>query len=181
RASTGAGAALEQEVERAEVTAATRDRDGRPMTAADKLTGVQLAHFGAFYRRSWRVNDWLWGRMDGVARLVETLLSPERLRQLGYSSAAALAAVRRAATAPQRAEDRAYLEDAWHQAERECADELAFLDGGPPSPTTLPACARIVARRQQTEVLRVELPRLAAAIEDEEETESPVPAESIGW
>src|SRR5262249_58103160 len=103
RASTGAGAALEQEVERAEVTAATRDRDGRPMTAADKLTGVQLAHFGAFYRRSWRVNDWLWGRMDGVARLVETLLSPERLRQLGHSSAPAPPAARPAAPAAARA------------------------------------------------------------------------------
>lgn len=38
-------------------------------TAADKLAGVQLAHFGAFYKQSWRVNDWMWGRLDGVDRM----------------------------------------------------------------------------------------------------------------
>lgn len=45
-------------------------------SASDKLTGVQLAHFGAFYKGSWRANDWMWGRLDGtqhVLRLVDAL------------------------------------------------------------------------------------------------------------
>jgi patatin-related protein len=42
-----------------------------PATAAkDKLHGVALGHFGAFFRRSWRENDYLWGRLDGAERLL---------------------------------------------------------------------------------------------------------------
>ena len=36
----------------------------------DKLAGVELAHFGAFLKRSWRANDWMWGRLDAAERLV---------------------------------------------------------------------------------------------------------------
>ncbi len=32
----------------------------------EKLAGVELAHFGAFLKRSWRANDWMWGRLDAV-------------------------------------------------------------------------------------------------------------------
>jgi len=35
-----------------------------------KLRGVALGHFGAFFRRSWRENDYLWGRLDGAERLL---------------------------------------------------------------------------------------------------------------
>ena len=33
---------------------------------ADKIAGVQLGHFGAFFKSSWRANDWMWGRLDGL-------------------------------------------------------------------------------------------------------------------
>ena len=39
----------------------------------DKLAGVELAHFGAFLKRSWRANDWMWGRLDAAERLVMLL------------------------------------------------------------------------------------------------------------
>ena len=39
-------------------------------TPDDKLAGVELAHFGAFLKRSWRANDWMWGRLDAAERLV---------------------------------------------------------------------------------------------------------------
>lgn len=38
--------------------------------ASDKLAGVSFGHFGAFFRRSWRENDYLWGRLDGAERLL---------------------------------------------------------------------------------------------------------------
>lgn len=38
-----------------------------------KLRGVALHHFGAFFRRDWRENDYLWGRLDGVERLLSLL------------------------------------------------------------------------------------------------------------
>ena len=44
--------------------------NGGPPTAASKLHGVALGHFGAFFRRSWRENDYLWGRLDGAERFL---------------------------------------------------------------------------------------------------------------
>jgi hypothetical protein len=38
-----------------------------------KLAGVELAHFGAFLKGSWRANDWLWGRLDAAQRLLRLL------------------------------------------------------------------------------------------------------------
>ena len=31
-----------------------------------KLDGVSISHFGAFFEKSWRENDYLWGRLDGA-------------------------------------------------------------------------------------------------------------------
>jgi patatin-related protein len=56
---------------------AKRGLSGRDLR--EKLCGDTLAHFGAFFKRSWRSNDILWGRLDGVCQLVETLLSRDWL------------------------------------------------------------------------------------------------------
>lgn len=45
-----------------------------------KLAGDQLRAFGGFFKRSWRSNDILWGRLDGLNRLVDALLTPESLK-----------------------------------------------------------------------------------------------------
>jgi patatin-related protein len=50
--------------------------NGRP---GQKLFGMQLGHFAGFVRSSWRVNDFLWGRLDGVARIADLLIAPARL------------------------------------------------------------------------------------------------------
>jgi hypothetical protein len=49
---------------------------------SDKVTGTMVYHFGAFFKRSWRSNDILWGRLDGLCQLIETLLEEKRLRQI---------------------------------------------------------------------------------------------------
>ena len=41
-----------------------------------------MAHFGGFYKRSWRANDWLWGRLEGAARIVDVIVDPARLSAL---------------------------------------------------------------------------------------------------
>ncbi|HKP71761.1 MAG TPA: DUF3376 domain-containing protein, partial [Pyrinomonadaceae bacterium] len=46
---------------------------------ADKVSGDTLYHFGGFFKRSWRSNDILWGRLDGLCQLIESLLTKERL------------------------------------------------------------------------------------------------------
>lgn len=38
-----------------------------------KLAGTTFGHFGAFLQRFWRVNDLLWGRLDGAERLIRAL------------------------------------------------------------------------------------------------------------
>ena len=44
-----------------------------------KVAGKSLAHFGGFFKKSWRANDILWGRLDGICQLVECTLTFERL------------------------------------------------------------------------------------------------------
>ena len=53
----------------------------RPMS--EKLSGDAFHHFGGFFKRSWRSNDIMWGRLDGVCQLLECLVSVDRLRRVG--------------------------------------------------------------------------------------------------
>ncbi len=49
---------------------------------SDKVAGDALYHFASFFKRSWRSNDILWGRLDGLCQIVETLLTPDKLREI---------------------------------------------------------------------------------------------------
>jgi len=52
---------------------------GKGKGLEDKLAGDTLAAFGGFFKKSWRANDILWGRLDGLNRLLESLLTRESL------------------------------------------------------------------------------------------------------
>ena len=59
------------------------DPDGPMWNTPDaKLTGVKLGHFAAFYRASWRANDYMWGRLDAAVRVVDLLVDAARARQV---------------------------------------------------------------------------------------------------
>jgi patatin-related protein len=73
----------QQEVALALISGHARPLWAPDVTAEEKIAGLKLGHFGAFYKRSWRVNDWFWGRVDGATRLCDVLLEPGRLWQLG--------------------------------------------------------------------------------------------------
>jgi patatin-related protein len=74
---------VDQRVDLVQVGADTRSLlDPTRGTSGTKLTGIQVHNFGAFYKRSWRANDWMWGRVDGAGWLVHALLDPRRLRLL---------------------------------------------------------------------------------------------------
>jgi hypothetical protein len=60
------------------ILTSTPMRDSGPATPREKLTGRALGHFAGFYRRSWRANDFMWGRLDAAARIVDLLVDPER-------------------------------------------------------------------------------------------------------
>ena len=61
---------------------ATPLREPGPDSGREKLTGLDLAHFSAFYRASWRVNDFMWGRLDAATRIVDLLVNSERARNV---------------------------------------------------------------------------------------------------
>jgi patatin-related protein len=44
-------------------------------TAHDLLKGVEMGKFGAFFSRTFRENDYLWGRLIGAERLVDIVVS----------------------------------------------------------------------------------------------------------
>jgi hypothetical protein len=57
------------------------------LAPSSKLAGLTLGHFGGFLKRSWRSNDWLWGRLDGAEHLVRLLfdrldLEPKQMTAL---------------------------------------------------------------------------------------------------
>jgi patatin-related protein len=51
---------------------ATTIRDGG---AAVTLKGIEFNNFGAFFSRAYRENDYLWGRLHGVDRLIDIVVS----------------------------------------------------------------------------------------------------------
>jgi hypothetical protein len=179
--------ASEQAVELMQVSAdAPNGFDGRA-TPERKLAGLQLMHFGAFYKESWRANDWLWGRLDAAERLARLLLDPFRLRQLGLDASDACKAVEAAALGPEEdAATRAYLAGAgWDAAA--VRKELRFLDSAwsEPLPDALEVCTRTVARRLQLEILRDEMPVVARtaerdALRDAGRPVAPIEARSDG-
>jgi predicted acylesterase/phospholipase RssA len=163
---------VEQVVELLQVSADTANGfDGRTQPR-EKLTGIQLGHFGAFYKSAWRANDWLWGRLDGAQRLAQVLVDPWRLRQLDLDPDHVLNELEHMVLGPRGTELRAALTEtrmprAWNRAE--LRQELAFLeDSTSPLPESLPLAAQAVARRLQIDILVEELPKLADAIRADE-------------
>lgn len=53
----------------------------------DKAAGLELGRFGGFLKRSWRMNDWTWGRLDAVTMLCQAVLDPRRMRRLATMAA----------------------------------------------------------------------------------------------
>lgn len=153
---------VEQPVELIQVSADTSTSLAPVLsTAASKLTGMQVHHFGAFYATSWRANDWMWGRLDGCGWLVHMLLNPRRILTVmendnvacGSRGATFAEMLRRAVDAPMPDELQA---------------DLRFLDDETePLPASLPRLAVWVAEVLQRHIVAEELPVVAAHLESE--------------
>lgn len=50
---------------------------GRGKNTQEKLGGDTLYNIGGFFKKSWRSNDLLWGRLDGLNRLLESTITPQ--------------------------------------------------------------------------------------------------------
>jgi predicted acylesterase/phospholipase RssA len=56
---------------------AQRGFSDRPVK--EKIAGRTLAHFSGFFKKTWRSNDIMWGRLDSLCELTETLLTGNAL------------------------------------------------------------------------------------------------------
>jgi patatin-related protein len=153
---------VNQAIEVVQVNAGAPGLIGPSRPAAARLAGVQLGHFGAFYKRSWRASDWMWGRLDGVSRLAQVLLDPRRLRQLAAGRPRFRDQIEEMLFGPD-SPDNAWLRNA---AGPGVDRELCALvgSGGAAPLDAVPACAAALVRRLQLEVLLEELPLVAAAV-----------------
>jgi hypothetical protein len=122
-----------------------------------------MHHFGAFYKASWRANDWMWGRLDGCGWLVHVLLDPGRILEvlendrvhIGSRVERFVGDLSRALEAPVPNDLRA---------------ELAFLDlEAEPLPASLPGLALWVAGVLQQHIAAQELPVVAAQLRSKDD------------
>ncbi len=169
RTSCGDLAGIDQEVELVLMSGDAENAFGLPSRAEDKLAGLQVGHFGAFYKSSWRANDWMWGRLDGADRLVRTLLDPRRVQEAVRTSegvAAAVAAMRDIACDSGNPQVGAWLASKWSEIEPEVQKELQALGqlAVDPSLTALENCYMAIRRRVQVEIIVDEIPKVAVAV-----------------
>jgi patatin-related protein len=177
---SGGSPPLEQRLQFIQISGYTPNAFDLRARPEDKLAGVQLSHFGAFYKQVWRANDWMWGRLDGAMRLTEMLVGPARMvrvfrglsledRKGKVPLEAAWQWIEHELVLPPR-DDPAHviLWRYWAMEKKAARREVkrAFSVEGSSAesaPSVLPMCTRAVARRLQLEILCEELPNVASA------------------
>ena len=171
-----------------QISARLKSALGGESDPALKLNGMQLAHFGAFYKRSWRANDWTFGCLDGIDRAVRIALNTDALQRryglrqvdcgdgTGPQPAAAYvkACLHRLAVGGAEPEIQPYLQRLWDSDEPAITRELAWLDlASTVPPPVLEHSATALTRRLQLEALRRELPEIATSLIAERDSGAP--------
>jgi patatin-related protein len=117
-----------------------------------KLAGDVFHHFGGFFKRAWRSNDILWGRVDAVSQIIQTLLTQDNLTK------------NRAVNEI----DAAYLKSCFPSASETAIETLrAAIHADSPDADAL---RKQLAELEQIEILRQEIPNVLADEELERET-----------
>ena len=179
---------VDQPVDLVQVSADARTLlDMTRARAADKLTGTQVHNFGAFYKASWRANDWMWGRIDGAGWIIQCLLDPQRLRVLRDLVTADIfrdqvtAVFNKIGWQPPATTDGLAAQDVTTLRDQ-LDSELGFLgldadlkhasapgspspQGPAPIPVSMPVTAMVLARSLQVSIARDELPVVAQQAE----------------
>jgi patatin-related protein len=200
RAMLPAEADVDQPLEFVQISADTRSLLAPSFqTAQEKLTGMQFHNFGAFYKRSWRANDWMWGRLDGAGWLVHVLLDPRRVhwianerandRKQNESRAQWFVRRLKALGAPEFPKSGFLLPPAEdgpedYLTEDLVFDELRFLDDASrPMPRSIPRTSLWLAQAWQQRVLDEELDVLAGTVRNPQAGKKPdwSPKDSLTW
>ncbi|UMB69454.1 patatin-like protein [Mycobacterium paraterrae] len=144
--------------------------------AAKKLTGLKMHHFGAFYKASWRANDWMWGRLDGAGWLVHVLLDPQRLHQLATESGDPASFTRKLRQQLEQIAGCPAPLGVWEpllpSESRPTREEMAFLDGTVELPPSLPTTATWVAGGLQRLIAGEELVHVAEQVAVDEHNQA---------
>jgi predicted acylesterase/phospholipase RssA len=165
------GMLADQALELIQMSSDTRTSLDARTLAAEKLTGLQLHHFGAFCKASWRANDWMWGRLDGAGWLVHMLLDPRRLRDLASMAgdpdsfrAGLRDKLEKIAGCP--APPGVFTPFPAQPGRPATPAELDFLGAAqpPPPPVSLPVTAMWVASGLQRVIAGEELPHVAQQV-----------------
>lgn len=137
------------------------------VTRDDKVAGTELHRFGGFLKQSWRVNDWIWGRLDGAQMLCRLLLDPDRLRRMHVLSGQSpeVFAGDLVRGLKQCAATCACTSSPGACAGAEHEEVLELLRGGESHDGYLPRLARLAALPVQHRIILEELPALRAAVE----------------
>lgn len=164
---------VEQPIDLVQVSADTRTvLAPKRATAGTKLTGGQFHHFGAFYKGSWRANDWMWGRLDGAGWLVHLLLDPRRVLAIADQQPRGT----RADWFYNELRERLDLDEPAGEpmepppttrflTPEAVKDELRYLDNEDPIPKSLPLTALWVATGWQRDIAGTELRVVAEQVQ----------------
>jgi patatin-related protein len=57
---------------------------GRGKSSQDKLAGDKLYPAGGLFKKSWKSNDLLWGRLDGLNRILEGIITPQSVTAFSH-------------------------------------------------------------------------------------------------
>jgi len=160
---------VDQVLELVEICTDNSDFLGVSAIRGRKPAGTKLANFGGFYKKSWRANDWMLGRLQGAERLVRILLDPERIRRLYFGQDPSLVCqqLETIAIPPPGDPDEQGCRKRWKQGSHLVREELAFLQDHTQLPEQLVHAVDAVLYRLQLAILREELPLIASAIEDD--------------
>lgn len=142
-----------------------------PLRVADRVRGTDLGHFGAFLSAKWRANDWMWGRLDAAAGLVELLTDPVRWARRHRSAEQLSDALEQLVRTPGQeeltwlggdsAQWRAFLSELWSRHAGEVREELAALFADPDGHHPLTGTRRMLTERVQWLIAAEEIPFIA--------------------
>lgn len=70
------------QIELVQLSAQVKQHFAEGLSGDEKLAGMALGRFGGFLKRSWRANDWIWGRLDAIKVLMLVMLNRRRVMEL---------------------------------------------------------------------------------------------------
>lgn len=160
----------EQQVELAQISLQTSNSFARySITPDDKAGGYSLSRFSGFLKRSWRANDWIWGRMDAASMLCRVMLDPARIRRAAdlsgtlsdMDATAVVDDLIKQLFGGMPSDPR--IQQCREDAIEELTDALA-AEAGAAQPATCVALADLVAWAVHIQIIIEELPELRRAI-----------------